>query len=221
MLVRSPRALAFRVGAAVVAVATASLVASDLAALHRRAHDFGAPRDVLVARHDLAVGWTIERGDLRVRRVHTSQLPRGVLADVDGAAGRVVTVPVLRDGFVGARNLAPRHRTGLDGAIPRGMRAVQIVVTDSLRPRACAAVDVIASFESSGLGDAADVTVGSATVVAHGVLVLRTDAARTSEGAAALGVILLVTPREARDVVFAATHGVVTVALVPPEDAAT
>src|SRR4029077_20886389 len=132
-----------------------------------------------------------------------------------------VSVRVLRVGFVGAPYLAPRHRTGLDGAIPRGMRAVQIVVTDALRPRAGAAVDVIASFESSGLGAGADAAVASATVVAHGVLVLRTDAARTSEGATALGITLLVTPREARDVVFAATHGVVTVALVPPEDAAT
>jgi Flp pilus assembly protein CpaB len=219
MLVRSPRALAFRAGAAVVAVATAALVASDLAALHRRAHDFGPPRDALVARHDLPLGITIHAGDVRIRRVHASQVPPGVLDDAERVVGRVVTVPVLRDGFVAARNLAPRPRTGLDGAIPRGMRAVRIVVTDSLRPRSGAAVDVLASFERGNLDAPTDLSSGSATVVAHAVLVVSTDSTHTAEGAGALGVTLLVTPREARDVVFAATHGAVTVALVPPEDA--
>src|SRR5262249_61424347 len=99
----------------------------------------------------------------------------------------------------------------------RGMRAVRVVVTDALRPRTGAAVDVIASFERDSLGPGAVDTHGSATVVAHGVLVLATDTARTAEGPAARGVTLLATPRAARDGVFAATHGVVTVALVPPE----
>jgi Flp pilus assembly protein CpaB len=217
MFVRSPRALALRTGAAVIAVATAALVASDLAALHRHAHDLGPPRDALVARDDLPVGTTIDASDVRMRRVHASQLPPVVLGDPTRAVGRVVKVPVLRGGFVGARNLAPRRRTGLDGAIPAGMRALRVVVTDALRPRAGAAVDVIASFEDRTRADAT--APESATVVAHGVLVLTTDAARTAEGAAALGVTLLVTPHQARDLVFAATHGVVTVALVPPEDA--
>jgi Flp pilus assembly protein CpaB len=218
MLVRSPRAFAFRAGAAVVAVATAALVASDLAALHRRAHDFGPARDALVARHDLATGTTLDLADVKVRRIHASQLPPEVLGDRDRVVGRVVTVPVLRDGFVAVRNLAPRPRTGLDGAIPPGMRAIRVVVTDSLRPRAGASVDVIASFGGGGLSDTGSST-ESATVIAHGVLVLSTDGARTAEGAAALGVTLLVTPHEARDLAFAASRGVVTVALVPPEDA--
>lgn len=218
MFLRSPRALALRAGAVVIAVGTAALVASDLAALHRHAHDLGPSRDALVARHDLPVGITVDTGDVRTRRVHASQLPPAVLGDPTRAVGRVVRVPVLRGSFVSTRNLAPRHRTGLDGAIPAGMRALRLVVTDALRPRAGAAVDVIASFEDRSLLDATAAAT-SATVVAHGVLVLATDAARTSEGAEALGVTLLVTPHQARDLVFAATHGIVTVALVPPEDA--
>ena len=220
MLARSPRALLLRAGAAVVAVATAGLVASDLATLHRRANDFGAPRPAVVAAHDLQVGATVRADDLRVREVHSSQLPPGVLSARSSAIGRVVTVPVVRDAFVSTRHLAPRHRTGLDGAIPEGMRAVRVLVTDTIRPRPGAGVDVLARFD---LGAALDAEAldepGSAVVIAEGVLVLATDDAATAEGSTALGVTLLVTLREARALAFAATHGVLTLALVPPEAA--
>jgi Flp pilus assembly protein CpaB len=93
------------------------------------------------------------------------------------------------------------------------MRAMRIVVTDAVHPRAGASVDVLASFED-------DTTAAPATVVARGVLVLASDdSTRTSEGLQALGVTLLVTPGEARDLAFASTHGVLTITLVPPEDA--
>jgi Flp pilus assembly protein CpaB len=219
MFHQSPRALALRFAAVVVAVVTAGLVASDLASLHRRAHDFGPERSALVARRDLAMGTTIRAHDVRTRPVHSSQLPSGVLIERARVVGRVVVVPVLRDGFVADRNLAPRKRTGLDGAVPRGMRAVRVVATDSLVPRPGAAVDVIASYESDPLHSADNLTPSDAVVVAHGVLVLDTSAAQTADGAGALGVTLLVTPDEARQLVFAATHGVITLALVPPESA--
>lgn len=226
MLRRPSRAVALRVGAVVVVLVTASLVASDLAALHRRARDFGPERPALIARHDLHIGTTLDATDVRARRVHTSQLPPGVLESTQRAIGRVVSVPVLRGAFVAERNLAPRRRTGLDGAIPAGMRALRIVVSDAVRPRTGAAVDVIASFESSAYDTQSDLSPSSATdspssasVVAHGVLVLAVDATRSADGAPARGVTLLVTPQQARDLVFAATHGIVTLSLVPPEDA--
>jgi Flp pilus assembly protein CpaB len=209
----------------VVTVTTAAVVASDLAKLHRRANDLGPERSVVVARRVLRLGTTVSADDVRVRRVHSSQLPPRVLRDVRSAVGRVVTVPVVRDGFVATGNLAPRRRSGLDGALPEGMRAVRVVVLDAVRPRVGAAVDVLASFEADvGTFDPESPdfgSVGSATVVAEGVLVLGADSTRTAEGASALGVTLLVTPRQARDLAFAATHGVVTIALVPPEDALT
>jgi Flp pilus assembly protein CpaB len=219
-LSRSPRALVLWTGAVIVAVVTAVVVASDLAALHRRAQDLGPERTVVVARRDLPLGSTVAPGDLREREIHASQLPVGVFRSTGDVAGRVVQVPVLRGDFVSARQLAPRHRQGLDGAIPPGMRAMRVVVADAVRPRAGASVDVIASFEDAGATPAED---GSealpATVVARGVFVITSDDARTSEGLRALGVTLLVTPREARDLAFASTHGVLTIALVPPEDA--
>ena len=223
---RSPRAVLLWLGAVLVAVVTAALVATDLAALHRRAHSLGSPRPVAVATRDLPLGSTIDRGDVRTRSVHGSQLPSGALgpAAVDG---RVVAVPVVRGAFMVKGNVAPRGRTGLDGAIPSGMRALRIVPRDALRPPVGSSVDVLVTFESS---DAA--AGGAPTVVAaRGVLVLGTDetpaAVETRAGdggpggqGGALGVTLLVTEEDAPRLAFAAAAGVVTLALAPPEDAA-
>ena len=63
----------------------------------------------------------------------------------------------------------------------------------------------------------------SATVVvAAGVQVLGTDAATEKNGSRGdtLGVTLLVDADDARRLAFAEANGVVTIALVPPEDAA-
>ena len=218
---RSPRAVLLWLGAVLVAVVTAVLVATDLAALHRRAHSLGAPRSVAVAARDLPLGSMIDRGDLRSRTVHRSQLPSAAVTP-RAAAGRVVAVPVVRGAFVVGGNLAPRHRTGLDGAIPPGMRALRVVARDALRPPVGSSVDVLVTFESN------DATAGSATVVAaRGVLVLGTDdtpaevETRAGDGSAAgLGVTLLVADDDAPRLAFATAAGVVTLALVPPEDAA-
>ncbi len=218
---RSPRAVLLWLGAVLVAVVTAVLVATDLAALHRRAHSLGALRSVAVAVRDLPLGSTIDRGALRSRTVHRSQLPSGAVSP-RAAEGRVVAVPVVRGAFVLDGNLAPRRRTGLNGAIPPDMRALRIVARDTLRPPVGSSVDVLVTFESS------DPSAGSAptVVAARGVLVLGTDDApaavetRAGSGnAAGLGVTLLVADDDAPRLAFATAAGVVTLALVPPEDA--
>lgn len=219
---RSPRAVLLWLGAILVAVVTAALVATDLAALHRRAHSLGSPRPVAVATRDLPLGSTIDRGDVRARSVHHSQLPSGALSP-GAAEGRVVAVPVVRGAFVVDGNVAPRGRSGLDGAIPPGMRALRIVARDALRPPVGSSVDVLVTFESSDAAGGGAPTV----VAARGVLVLGTDEApaavetRAGErGADSLGVTLLATEEDAPRLAFAAAAGVVTLALVPPEDAA-
>ena len=220
MLGRSPRTVALWIAALVVAALTASLVASDLAALHRRARSLGSERGALVATRPLPLGSIVHRSDLRVRQVHGSQLPPGVLREPAAAIDRVVTVPVVRGGFVAAGNLAPRHRSGLDGALPVGTRAVRVVVRDTLAPRPGAAVDALASFETTVGADGLPSrgATAAATVVAAGVTVLRVEPVRSAEGEA-LGVTLLVSPRQARELAFAATHGRIALALVPPEEA--
>jgi len=76
-------------------------------------------------------------------------------------------------------------------------------------------VDVIATFPGGDDGGE-----GGTRVVAAGVPVLAVDGTRTSDGAPALGVTVLVTPHEARDLAFAQSRGELTLALVPPEEAA-
>jgi Flp pilus assembly protein CpaB len=221
---RSPRAVLLWLGAVLVAAVTAALVATDLAALHRRARSLGSPRPVAVAERDLPLGSTIDRTDVKARSVHRSQLPSGALSPRE-AEGRVVAVPVVRGAFVVDGNIAPRRRTGLNGAIPPGMRALRIVARDALRPPVGSAVDVLVTFESS---DAAAASGAPTVTAARGVLVLGTDdapaAVETGEPApdgqsSALGVTLLVAEEDAPRLAFAAAAGVVTLALVPPEDA--
>ena len=135
------------------------------------------------------------------------------------AVDRVVTVPVVRGGFVADANLAARRRTGLDGALPVGTRAMRVVVRDTLRPRTGAAVDALASFESIGAdGLPSDDGGAAATVVASGVTVLGVESVHSADGDA-LGVTLLVSPRQSRALAFASTHGRISLALVPPEEA--
>jgi len=214
---RSPRALALWGAAAVVAVVTAAVVAGDLAALHRRAADLGPEVDAVVATRDLPVGRVVMSGDLTTRAVHRSQLPSDVLTDRAALAGRIVAVPVLDGAYLVRRSVAPRRRTGLDGVVPDGMRAMRVVVTDALTPRPGAAVDVLATFDPSSSG--AD---GGTIVVAGGVTVLGTDRrGGTGTGrTGAAGVTLLVDPDQASALADAQTNGVVTLALVPPEEAA-
>jgi Flp pilus assembly protein CpaB len=214
---RSPRALALWGAAAVVALVTAAVVADDLASLHRRAADLGPEVDAVVATRDLPVGRVVAAGDLVTRTVHRSQLPVGVVTARGSAVGRVVAVPVLDGAFLVRRSLAPARRTGLDGVVPRGMRAMRVVVTDSLAPRSGAAVDVLATYDPSGSG-----LDGGTVVVAGGVTVLGTDRRDSAGGGrtGAAGVTLLVDPDQAAALADAQANGVVTLALVPPEEAA-
>jgi Flp pilus assembly protein CpaB len=218
MLARSPRALALWIGALAVAAGTATLVASDLAALHRRARSLGRERGAVVATRPLTLGTVITPKDVRTRAIHASQLPEGVLPEISAAVGRVVVVAVVEGGFVADANLASRRRDGLDGALPPETRAMRFVVRDTLRPRTGAAVDVLASFESVGVDGLPASGEGRADVVAPGVTVLAVEGVHTAEGDA-LGVTVLVSPREARELAFASTHGRLALALVPPEEA--
>lgn len=219
---RSPRAVLLWAGAVLVAVVTAVIVATDLAALHKRARGLGPSREIAAAARDLAVGTAIHDDDVKVRSVHRSQLPAGAMSP-NQARGRVVAVPVVQGTFVVDGNVAPRRRTGLDGAIPTGMRALRVVVRDALRPPVGSSVDVLATFDSGSSEGGGAPTV----VAARGVLVLGTDDAPASletptssrGGGAGLGVTLLVSEDDAPRLAFAAATGVVTIALVPPEDA--
>jgi pilus assembly protein CpaB len=213
---RSPRALLLWFGAAAVAVITATVVASDLSTLHRRAQTLGPERAVAVATRDLPAGTTVSERDVTARRVHASQLPDGVLGP-DDVQGRVVAVPILRDGFVTGRHLAPAERHRLDAIVPPGMRVVRLPDVGAPGIEPGVAVDVLATFDPAiELPDGWDPTI----TVAGGALVVNVangpGTGSSSPGGA--GVSVVVTEEEARGIAFALAHGVLTLAIAPPED---
>jgi Flp pilus assembly protein CpaB len=214
---RSPRALAAWTAAIVVAVVTARLVATDLAALHRRADDLGPLRDVVVAAHDLPLGATVRASDLDVTRVHTTLAARHALRERSDVVGRVVAVPVLRGTAVTSRHLTTADRTGLDGLVPTGSRIVRITTDDGLRPAPGDAVDVLVSLDASLVVDAGGGP--GALTIARGARVVAVDDDGAIEGGAGPGVTLLVTEQEARAVAFAVANGSLMLALAPPEAA--
>ncbi len=94
------------------------------------------------------------------------------------------------------------------------MRALRVVVTDSLRPERGAVVDVLATDDSAPSTE----SFAAARVAAAAVLVLGTDARDTTGGgrAGAFGVTLLVDPDQAAELAAAQAEGVLTLALGTP-----
>ena len=216
---RSPRVMLAWFAAVVVGLTTARVVSGDLAALHRRAASLGPQVSVMVATHDLELGQTISAGDVRRESRYRSQTPREAIRVASGAVGRVVIVPVLRDGMLFTGHVAPASRTGLDAVIPRGERAVHVTPHDGFRPARGSVVDVLAAFDPTVV--AVDGPADAAVVVADGAHVLAVDDASTSgEGDVSYaGVTLLVTEAEARAIAFAAATADLTLAVTPPESA--
>jgi Flp pilus assembly protein CpaB len=210
---RSPRVLALWAAAIVVAVVTAMVVAGDLAELHRRAGSLGPEREAFVARDALPVGHRLTAADVERVRRYESQLPDAAITSIDELDGRVVRVPVVAGAYVSSGNLAPRARTGLDGVVPPGMRVVRILVEVAPPLEPGAAVDVLSTFDPA-VATGIDPTV----TVAAGALVLAID--ESTDTRAGTGVSLLVDVVDARRLAYATATGVVTLAVVPPEEAA-
>ena len=205
--------------ALVVALATAQVVGHDLATLHARARSLGPKRSVIVATEDLALGQTITAGAVRRETRYASEVPREAISSSASEVGSVVAVPILRDAIIFAANVAPADRTGLDGVIPLGDRAVHVTPKDGFRPPVGAVVDVLAAFDPTavtveGAGD-------EAVVVASGARILAVDDASGDSGSdtSTAGVTLLVSDAEARTIAFAAATADLTLAVTPPESA--
>ncbi len=205
---RSPRALVAWAAAVAVALVTANVVATDLATLHRRAASLGPRRAVVVAATDLALGATVRASDLRTVTMYASTVPAGSLTDRAAAVGRIVAVPALKGSIIARRQLVTARRSGLDGLVPVGARAVRVLTGDGVRPAPGAVVDVLVSLDPSQIAQAGGGT--GALAVAKGALVLALDGR---------GVTLLVTEQEAHAIAFAVANGTLLLALAPPEAA--
>ena len=191
MLRRPPRAVALRVGAVVVVVATAALVASDLAALHRRAsrprRSSATPssRDATCRSAPPSTRATSPRG-----ACPPSQLPAGVLRRRrPGHRSRRRPSRCCAAGSSPARNLAPAtpHRTRRRAA-RRHARAADRGAATRCDPRVGAAVDVLASFEDDAVSSRDPSRCASRRPWSRqGVLVLGTDATTSTDGRAGSG----------------------------------
>ncbi len=211
----SPRVVFAWLATVAVALTTARVVGGDLATLHRRAATLGPQRPMVVAVHDLAVGQTVRPSDVATETRYASEIPRDAVTDPRAAIGRVVTVPVLAQAIVFARQLAPADRSGLDGVVPDGDRAVHVTPADGFRPPRGTFVDVLAAFDPTAV--VVDGARSSAVIVASAARVLSVDGDDHAEDHA--GVTLLVNESEARVLAFAAANGDLTLAIAPPEAA--
>ncbi len=216
---RSPRAVALRAGALVVAALTARTVATDVGAIHAQARALGPLRGVVVASRTLQKGETVARGAVRVVERHTGEEPAGTLTALDQAVGHTITIDVAAGAPVLHSNIA-RERVGMSGALATDARVVRIVDAGGLAPEVGAIVDVYATF-----GPTADAgTTPTASLVARAARVLRVDHAATDIPAAhttasSSGILVMVRASETAGVASAVANGVVTVAIAPVEDA--
>ncbi len=220
MLRRSPRAALLWAAAAVVTVVTATSVAGTLASLHRQDRDYGKVRPVVVARRELTLGAVVGPDDVATVRLRGHSLPARSVARPEDAVGRVVSVPVVRGAIVTERNLVARARDGRDGVVPPGQRAMRIVVSDGLQPRAGDLVDVYVTFPANAVPESTDPTL---TVASHVPVVGVDGAGETTDGdtgarSQRIGVTLLVPAEDAKRLAFAAATGTIALATTPPED---
>ena len=213
---RSPRVLFAWLATIVVALTTARVVAGDLATLHRRAATLGPQRRVVVAAHDLDIGQTVIARDLVTEVRYGKEIPPEAITSTGDAIGRVVAVPVLAHAVVFAHHLASADRSGIDGIVPAGERAVHVTPADGFRPPRGAIVDVLAAFDPTAV--VVDGARDSAVIVASGARVIAVDNRTTTDDANA-GATLLVSESEARVLAFAAANGDLTLAIAPPETA--
>ncbi|MCZ7529999.1 MAG: Flp pilus assembly protein CpaB [Acidimicrobiia bacterium] len=215
MLRRSPRALLIWAAAIAVLLGTARIVGGDLAEIHRQATSLGPLIHVVVASRDLPLGATIESGDVESVTRHESQVSDAALHDVDDVVGRIVVVPLVADTTVLAANVADSDRDGTDAVVPDGMRVMRVPLDVAVRPRTGDVVDLIATFDAT-FTTSAD---GATSVVASAATVLTVEVDDSDISAPGPAVTVLVTAQESRQLAFALTHGVVTLAVAPPEEA--
>jgi Flp pilus assembly protein CpaB len=204
--------LALRVLAVALALVTARLVAADLATLHRRAATLGELRPVLVARHDLPLGHRVDADDLRVVERHAGQVPGAALRTPADAVGRTVVVPLVADAPLLAAHLAAADRHSVATLIAPGHVAIRIADSEGLRPPVGSVVQVLAP-----------VAIGTAIELRSGgradVVVERARVLEVGDDGTTRTVLVEVLVADAPRLASATANGVLTLALLPPEDA--
>ncbi len=217
---RRPRAFAIRAMAVILGLATARVVALDLATIHDQAHRLGALRHVVVARATLMKGAVVRDADVTTVSRHSSEVPNDTVASPAAVVGRTIVVDVAAGAPILRANIA-RHGTGPSAALPPDRRAIRLVDAGGLAPAVGSIVDVYATYDAATSARANE----SATLVARGAVVLQVDADggatphTTSASGTTSGLVVMIRSGETRAVASAIANGVVTVVIAPVEDA--
>jgi len=160
---------------------------------------------VLIAAHDIGVGARIDEQDLQVVNYPAESLPLLVLHAKEKAVGRLALLPVAKGEFVLPYKIADGPGDHLTARIPKGMRAIQVPVTE---------------FESSSFtsGERVDVlvtgnAVGSNETQTRTVLANVPVLEKVSRG-----VTLAVSPQDAERLTLASQEGRVKLILRNPAD---
>ncbi|MDQ3980616.1 MAG: Flp pilus assembly protein CpaB, partial [Actinomycetota bacterium] len=199
-LSRSP--LAFWVAVALLALATASVVAKLVGRADALAGRYGPLRPVVVAARAVDRGVELAQADIAVRRLPATFLPDGAFGSAEDVVGRTAVAPLVVGQLVLRGHLAPDGLSGVAALLPAGTRGVALPAEGGPGlVRRGDLVDVLATFDPSLTGG------GEPTVaVAVGALVV-------DVGADVVTVAVL--PEEARRIAFAVAHATITLAVTP------
>ncbi len=184
---------------------------------------------VVVAVRDMALGTRLAKNDVKLASLPERTVPKGAVAQVGDATGRVLLAPVsMNEAILATRLSAPTSSEGVASTIDSGYRAVAVQITDVtgvaglVQPKS--RVDVL--YTRPGRMDEA-----STSTILQNVQVLSTGrlapAGQTAQAAAAEArtprapvVTLLLTPDQAQVLELAKSEGKISLSLRNPLDSA-
>ncbi len=222
----SLRARLLRIGAVLLACATAQMLWSNLRRIEHQAHSLGPQISVVIATQDLPVGLVITASDVQIQQLHQSQVPSEVIQSSATAIGAIVRVGLLKGTPLQTGNLQLAQRDA-NSIVARGYRALRVTDLAGLQPPPGAVVDIIASFADTEDHDVEPHPPASnSRVIARGATVMfdqttaqHRSAQRHSTDYSQRGVIVRVKERDVTAITFAQSFGTVSIVLAPLENA--
>lgn len=189
--------------------------------------------DVVVASKPLARNTTVTEDMVTVKKVPEGHIPVGAFRSPVEVAGKILVAPVVAGQPLTAVSFAASGPgVYLAATLPPGMRAMTVSLSDYsgmeglLYPGS--AVDVLASFDLRGKGEG-EAGIISATILSNvQVLAIEDRTAVSGEKSESSSsrmsprrrVTLMVSPEQAEELQLAMEHGVISLALRNPQDAA-
>ncbi len=177
--------------------------------------------EVMVAKHDLAVGSRVEQSDIGTIRVAAKDLPPNAPRKYADVVGHGVIIPIAQGEFILPNRLAGENAgSGMPSLIPPGMRAVSVRVNEVVSVAGFVTpgtrVDVLLTGTPGSSGEQQTTTILQNVAVLASGKSLERD---TNGGAQTTAVItLLVSPDDAERLALASSEGHIQLALRNPVD---